>query len=160
MAALTCGLSACSPMGTAVSTAGSYDGKAKEIVVKANMKTVQNAAEKYASDHIYLYPKAIDDEFKYYFPDGDPAAKKIGTAPTNPFTGQAEWPILGKLVEVAASRANAPDPVQMGSVEYSPIDNAKSYAIRGGDANGKAIPGDNMSNSGVLLLSRDNYSKP
>ncbi len=153
-----CGASGCSQ----ANIANSYNEKAKTIVVRANMKAVQNAAEKYSKDHIYLYPTKIDDEFKYYFSGGDPTAKKVGQAPTNPFTGTAEWPVLGNVSDLSVSRSAAPEALAAGTIEYSPLNNGKSYAIRGGGEDGKAIASDNAAaaGTGTMVLSRDNYEKP
>lgn len=136
-----------------------YNERAKTIAVKANMKLVQDAAEKYFKDHTYMYPTAIDDDFKSYFAGGDPVAKKAGKAPLNPFNGTAEWPILGTLTNVEETRKQAADTLAKGAIEYSPIDGGKSYGIRGGAENGKAIIGASASNLSTLVLSRDDYNK-
>jgi hypothetical protein len=139
--------------------ADSYNEKAKTIAVKANMRTVQNAAEKYSTDHTFMYPTQIDDDFKCYFPEGDPAAKKAGKAPLNPFTGTAEWPVLGSVKDLSAARAEMPVELGKGVIEYSPLDGGKSYAIRGGAENGKAVVGDSAT-AGSTVLSRDDFEKP
>ncbi len=136
-----------------------YNERAKTIGVKANMKVVQEAAEKYFKDHTYMYPTAIDDDFKSYFPGGDPVAKKPGKAPLNPFNGTGEWPIIGTLTNVEEARKVAPDALAKGVIEYSPIDGGKSYGIRGGAESGKAIQGESASNLSTLVLSRDDFGK-
>lgn len=137
-----------------------YNEKAKTIGVKVNMKTVQTAAENYFKDHTYMYPTAIDDDFKSYFPGGDSVAKKPGTAPLNPFTGTGEWPILGTLANVEEARKATPDALVKGVIEYSPIDGGKNYGIRGGSETSKAITAEDASHMGTLVLSRDDFNKP
>ncbi|MCA9803028.1 MAG: hypothetical protein KC777_13750 [Cyanobacteria bacterium HKST-UBA02] len=139
-------------------TANSYGEKAKTIVVKSNMQLVQNAAEEYARDHTYLYPTAVDDDFKSYFENGNPPAHLAGHAPTNPFTGQGEWPVLGKAEDLLQARSAPPTPLQPGVIEYSPLNEGKSYAIRAGDEQGMAIAGEGSSKT--LVISRDTYTKP
>jgi hypothetical protein len=136
-----------------------YNERAKTIGVKANMKVVQEAAEKYFKDHTYMYPTVIDDDFKSYFPGGDSVAKKAGKAPLNPFNGTGEWPIIGTLTNVEEARKATPDVLAKGAIEYSPVDGGKSYGIRGGAETGKAITGESASNMGTLVLSRDDYGK-
>lgn len=136
-----------------------YNERAKTIGVKANMKVVQTAAESYFKDHTYMYPTVIDDDFKSYFPGGDPVAKKAGKAPLNPFTGTADWPVLGTITNIEEARKATPDALIKGTIEYSPIDGGKSYGIRGGAETNKAITGDSASNMGTLVLSRDDYNK-
>ena len=122
-----------------VGVANSFDGEAKNLAVRANMKNTQAAAEAYFKDHTYMYPKEIDDEFKSYFPGGDVASKKPGNAFINPFTGQVEWPVLGSVTSVQAARSGPTKPLNKGVIEYSPIDGGKSYAIRGGGWDDKEI---------------------
>lgn len=120
--------------------------KARDASVKANMHTVQIAAESYATDHNGNYPTDIDANFKSYFPGGSSGAaganSTAGTAPINPFTRKPEWPVIGHVTDVVASRQDAKASLGKGVVEYSPIGGspATSYAIRGGGADEKVIP--------------------
>ncbi len=138
-------------------TANTYGEKAKTIVVKVNMKTVQVAVEKYFRDHAYKYPVQIDDEMKSYFSGGDPAKKTPGTAPRNPFTGETEWPALGTITDLQATRNGAPTSLKKGVIEYSPLDGGKSYAIRGGAENDMAVSAADGNNT--VVLSRDDFEK-
>ncbi|HMP52153.1 MAG TPA: hypothetical protein PKD05_11435 [Candidatus Melainabacteria bacterium] len=137
--------------------AGSYDGAAKNLAVKANMQRVQAAAEAYFRDHTYMYPAEINDDFKSYFPGGDPASKKPGSALTNPFTGQPEWPVIGTITDLTTARAGLPKALSKGVIEYSPINGGKSYAVRAGGFDDKEIP--QMNSNSPLVLSRDNFEK-
>lgn len=135
-----------------------YNEKAKTIGVKENMKTVQAAVEKYFSDHTYMYPTVIDDDFKSYFQGGDSVAKKPGKPPLNPFTGTEEWPVMGKITNLEEARKAAPDTLGKGVIEYSPLDGGKSYGIRAGAETGKAVSSD-QNNVATLVLSRDTFNK-
>ncbi len=140
--------------------ADTYSERAKTIAVRANMVTVQAAAEKYFKDHTYMYPTMIDDDFKTYFPEGDPASKKEGKPPLNPFTGLGEWPILGSLTDLASARTATPTELKKGVIEYSPLESGKSYGIRAGADTGKAIHSEDAAQMGTLVLSRDDFQKP
>ena len=153
---VTVALSACQQ----AQVADSYSERAKTYVVKANMKKVQAAAEAYFKDHTYMYPTKIDDDFKSYFDGGDPAAKKPGKGPNNPFTGNEEWPVLGGLTDPVAARQEVPMELGKGVIEYSAVDGGKNYAIRGGAENRKSITGENESNMGSYVISRDSVDKP
>lgn len=136
-----------------------YSEKAKTWAVKGNMWAVREAAENYAKDHTYMYPTQIDDEFKSYFPGGDPKTKKPGKAPINPFTGKEEWPQLGYIVNLEDARNILPGGLKRGILEYTPLENGKSYAIRGGSEADKAIGAeDGGAETPTMVISRD--SKP
>jgi len=135
--------------------AETYDGRAKTIGVRANMVVVQEAAEKYFKDHTYMYPVTLDDDFKSYFPGGDSAAKKPGKPPINPFTGEAEWPVVGTITDLAQARSATPPAMKKGQLEYSAIDGGKNYGIRGGADTEKAIHSEDAAQMGTLVLSRD-----
>ncbi len=139
--------------------ADAFHEKAKTWVVKSNMWKVREAAEAFAKDHTYMYPTQIDDEFKSYFEGGDPKSKKPGKAPNNPFTGTDEWPQLGFIVNLEESRNVLPGPLKRGILEYTPLENGKSYAIRGGSEADKAIGAeDGGAETPTMIISRD--SKP
>lgn len=156
LTALVCStiLTSCSG-GNVVGIAGDYNDKAKTFTVIANMKVVQNNAEKYMRDHGYMYPMQIDDEFKSYFDGGDIAAKKPGNAPINPFTGSGEWPVLGSLTDISKVKSDPPVMMPKGQIEYSPLDGGKGYAIRGGDEHGMTLV--DPESKQVIVLSRDNF---
>lgn len=136
-----------------------YSEKAKTFVVKANMWKIKEAADNYSKDHLYMYPTQIDDDFKSYFAGGDPKAKKPGSAPINPFTGNPEWPIAGFLTSLEEARNVLPGPLKRGVLEYTSLEGGKSYAIRGGSELDKAIGAeDGGSDTPTLVISRD--SKP
>lgn len=147
-------LTSCSG-GNVVGMAGDYNDKAKTFTVIANMKVVQNNAEKYMRDHGYMYPMQIDDEFKSYFEGGDTAAKKPGNAPINPFTGSGEWPVLGSLTDVPKVKADPPVMLPKGQIEYSPMEGGKAYAVRGGDEHGMTLV--DAETKQVIVLTRDNF---
>lgn len=107
-----------------------------------------------------MYPTQIDDDFKSYFEGGDPASKKAGTPPINPFTGTPEWPVLGTITNLAAARQQIPIELQKGVIEYCALDGGKSYGIRGGADSGKAISSEDAAHMGTLVLSREDYNKP
>ncbi|HEY9787818.1 MAG TPA: hypothetical protein V6D17_20695 [Candidatus Obscuribacterales bacterium] len=107
--------------------------------ILANMTAVQWAAECYAEDHHGLYPTAIDDSFKKYFPGSDTAHTKAGLPLMNPATKKLEWPVLGSVQDPKKARFVEPSVMAPGKIEYSPINNGKDYAIRAGDARGKMI---------------------
>lgn len=132
-----------------------FDGKAKDLAVKSNMMRVQAAAEAYFKDHTYMYPNEINDEFKSYFAGGDVASKKPGSALTNPFTGQMEWPVIGTITDLKQARSGFAKPLQKGVIEYSPINGGKSYAIRGGGYEDKELT--MVNGAAPLVLSRDDF---
>lgn len=125
--------------------------KAKTAAVKANSRTVQICAECYATDTGGLYPTRLDDKFKSYFPGGSNGDSRGTATPgnplTNPITGEAGWPVMGKVSNVVDARNSPPEFLGKGVVEYSVIlDNRQqpsSYAIRCGDANGMTAQGTN-----------------
>jgi hypothetical protein len=132
---------------------GGFGGEASSEVTRRNMKMVQMAAESYGVDHSGSYPPNLE-LFKCYFPQGHPPSMD-GKAPTNPVTKEPEWPLDGSVTEVAAARAATPGPLKAGAVEYSVIYDAShhaiSYAVRGGDADGKALA--DRRQKGTLVLS-------
>lgn len=116
--------------------------KAKNAMVKANMRSAQIAAESYAMDKGGGYPEEIDTAFESYYPGGVPQTL-AGLAPTNPYTSKKEWPVMGMVLDVDAARNAEPGPMAKGVVEYSVIVDGGpvNYAIRGGGGNGNALSG-------------------
>ena len=121
--------------------------------VKANMRTVQWAAEMYKEEH-FKFPRAIDDEFKCYFPWGDPKKKKFGNALPNPFTGKLEYPVYVSMGGAFKERLKQPISIAPGRIEYSSSEDQSNYCIRAGDHSGKAIAGVNGAKS-TLVLAKD-----
>lgn len=122
--------------------------KAREASVKANMRTVQIAAESYATDNGGTYPAAAgSSDYLSYLPGGSSSTGSGATAgknPVNPFTNAPEAIKSGSVSDVQATRAAAPSSVgSAGNVEYSPITGAAptSYAIRGAGKSGNALGG-------------------
>ena len=106
--------------------------KARAAAVKANMRTVQIAAESYSTDNGGAYPKAIDDQFKSYFPGGGSDGKT--PAPdglSNPFDNKKEWPTMGTITDLKAAREK-PVSIPAGTIQYSLLPSGDSYAIIGG----------------------------
>jgi hypothetical protein len=128
--------------------------KAREASMKANMRTVQIAAESYATDNGGKYPSEVDTNFKSYFPGGSSggSAPTAGKAPINPYDLQTEWPVIGHVTDVAASRKDRSVSLEKGAIEYSPIGGppATSYAIRGGGDDGKVVAARDPSSALVL----------
>jgi type II secretory pathway pseudopilin PulG len=133
--------------------------KARNASVKANMRTAQIVAESYATDHNGLYPTEINGDFESYYPGGSNGGSSrepgtAGRAPVNPYDGKAEWPVIGHVKDVSASRQDVSAVLSEGEVEYSPIYTGKhqptSYAIRGGGKGGRVIAGTSPDSAFVL----------
>ncbi|MBA3993578.1 MAG: hypothetical protein C0469_08630 [Cyanobacteria bacterium DS2.3.42] len=124
-----------------------------ESLVKANMRTVQWAAELYKEEH-FKFPKTVDDEFKYYFPWGDPKKKKFGNALPNPYSGKLEYPVFVNMTGAYRERLKAPASTAPGRIEYSSSDEQSNYCIRGGGGKGKAIVGVGGAKT-TLVLAKD-----
>lgn len=121
--------------------------------VKANMRTVQWAAELYKEEN-FKFPKVVDDKFKYYFPWGDPKKKKFGNPLPNPFTGKLEYPVYSPMASAFKERLKPPISIPPGRIEYSGNEDLSNYSIRGGDHTGKAIVGVSGVRS-TLILAKD-----
>lgn len=143
----------------AIGFADGSQARARDEGVRANMRTVQIAAESYATDTGGMYPTAMDTAFKSYFEGGDAKGTVEGKPPVNPFTNKGEWPVIGKLDwkqndDPSASHdlpGASTDVIGKGVLEYSPQDPPTTYAIRGGDHSGHPI--DNPQNSKMMVLS-------
>lgn len=122
--------------------------------VKANMRTVQWAAEFYAESHRGVFPQGIDHEFKCYFPGGNAKTNKQGSALPNPYTGKLEWPVKGSARDIKSERVRRPGPIKPGVIEYNSVNFMTNYVIRGGDGSGRAIFGLNGPNS-TFVVARD-----
>ncbi len=155
--AITLSVAATGCAGGGANVPDTINERAKTIVVRSNLNEVQKAAEKYFKDHTYMYPTAIDDDFKSYFEGGDPATKKPGKPPINPFTGNPEFPVLGTITDLAQARQAPPGDLKRGVIEYNALEGGKSYGIRGGDEKDKALHSEDAAQAGTLIISRDTW---
>lgn len=105
--------------------------KVRNASIKGNMRSVQIAAESYASDFSH-YPTKLDAAFQSYFMDGGNDGKQPGSAPTNPVTKAPEWPLVLKAGETKSCPS-------AGTVIYMCAPNGKSYSIYGVGADGKYL---------------------
>lgn len=122
--------------------------RARESLLKANMRSVELAVESYAIDAGGNYPKAIDALLKSYFPHGSNGQPETaGEAPENPYTMKKEFPVLGHVTSVAAARQDTSQTLAPGCIQYSLMGNNK-YAIIGADEHGKPIKAEN----GVMFV--------
>ena len=120
--------------------------KAKLSSVKANMHTVQLAAESYATDTGGVYGTIAD--CKPYFPGGSSAiGGAAGKYPTNPFTNTADQTPddagLADSAAIQAARAAAPGSKAgtAGNTGYAKTGDDLSYGILGYDQAGKSVAG-------------------
>jgi hypothetical protein len=121
--------------------------------LRENMQRVQMAAEQYASNHgSDRYPTVLDDEFKSYFPGGVEGKRPAPVGPVNVYTGSNEFPSIGRVVSVNASRMGGRFPVSPGKIIYAPIEDGKGYAIMGGAGDGSVMMDDKHPDQ-VLVLS-------
>lgn len=113
----------------------------KENYVRDNMRKVQAAAEGYASHHQGRYPTKIDKAFHSYFPFGGSDDETFSTLSCiyNPYTHSKDLPILGTLKSVDEGLRQLSKKIAEGATEYSPLENGKSYAIRGGGEKGAIL---------------------
>lgn len=120
-------------------------GKAKTAAVKGNMRTVQIASESYATDAGGSYDSGTS--YQNYLPGGSNtlAGSSPGALPVNPVTGKSQTAIPSASITTSAvvktTRTTAPGTFTAGEVGYSQVDAGNSYAIVGGDANGKQVTG-------------------
>lgn len=130
--------------------------KAKSAAVKGNMRTVQIASESYATDSGGSYAQdcgnaaagALAGGCGPYFPGGsNTLAGALGTYPTNPISGAAgAAPAAGGFTLATRNAVATATAIAAGTLTYDPIQNAGgtaniSYAVCGGDSNGKAVAG-------------------
>jgi prepilin-type N-terminal cleavage/methylation domain-containing protein len=120
-------------------------GKAKTAAVKGNMRTVQIASESYATDSGGSY--SADTTYQNYLPGGSNTLTggTPGALPVNPVTGKVQASIGSASITTSAAikttRTSPPGSFTAGDVGYSQCDAGNSYAIVGGDANGKSVTG-------------------
>ena len=128
--------------------------KSKATAVKGNMRTVQIAAEGFATDSGGSYADGCGNAVPVnatsggcgpYFPGGgNSLGGAIGTYPPNPCTGATDA-TPGTTANIA-DRLSAATSVAIatGTVNYKPIraNSANiSYAVEGGDAMGNSVAG-------------------
>jgi transcriptional regulator with XRE-family HTH domain len=119
-----------------------------ELVVKAAMSNLQLAVETFAQKH-KRYPRN-ESELRECL---------CGKLPVNPFTQKAECPSIGTAVdEEYATRVSCV--LEPGQIEYSPMNKGANYIIRGGAANGKALPGPAPGSTYVLSGNLRSYNQP
>ncbi len=128
--------------------------KAREASVKANMRTVQIAAETYATDNSGSYPAQVDTAFESYFPGGTSDGKTAAIAgPINPFTGVAAWPTGSTLTGTPAALRN-PGPPPSGSageIKFLAATPPTTYGITGCGKSGTPLGG--LTSGTYLVLS-------
>jgi hypothetical protein len=156
---LTLSLTACASDAPSGFEPAGVGGESRKIVqdpqrdqeLRESMQRVQLAAEHYASDHgSDGYPLTIDDQFKSYFPGGIEGKRPAPIGPVNVYTGVNEFPSLGKIVTVQASRLGGRFPMAPGKIIYAPVDNGQAYAIMGGAGDGLVLMDDK--NPGQVLV--------
>lgn len=120
--------------------------KAREASVKANMRTVQIAAETYATDNSGTYPTSVGTPLESYFPGGGSDGVTLGTAvgPVNPFTGTAGFPTGSTMSGTAALlRAGNPMPPTgtMGQIYFLSASPPTTYGVTGCGKTGNPLNG-------------------
>ncbi len=105
----------------------------KRSRVLSNMQDWHKAALDYAEAHQGFFPKK-SAELRNYFHQANSV---------NPFTNEPQWPIEGNIKSVSVARKRTGEFIGKGVIEYSVIFDSlgfpSSFAIRGGDEDGKAI---------------------
>lgn len=120
--------------------------KAKAAEVKSNMRSVQIAAEGYATDNNGIYPTSFA-QLSPYLPGG---SLKIGGASgslTNPVSFYTPSLVDGSglvsvdVISIWREKIITRSDLKPGQVAYSAVDNGKSYAITGADPHGMQLSG-------------------
>lgn len=123
----------------------SAQAKAKTAAVKGNMRTVQIASEAYATDSGGAYCDST--LYQNYLPGGsNTMSGSAGNLPQNPVSGGTSTITDAGLASSSAiqgRRTTAAESVTFaaGQLGYCVSDSGNSYAVVGGDANGKSVPG-------------------
>ncbi len=127
--------------------------KAREASVKGNMRTAQIAAEMYATDAAGKYPTALADIEPYYPGGNSTIGGTPGKFPLNPFTSQPDTPDVGSFAGTMDTlRTDKTQTVSgPGKVKYMEVGTGTSYAIIGGNKEGKALGG--LTANTILVLS-------
>lgn len=119
--------------------------KAKAASVKGNERTIQIAAESYATDTGGAYA-AAGANLTTYLPGGsNQQTGTAGTIPTNPVTGivsKISAPGLSTSAKIQAQRTTLVTAWGTGGdLGYDQADVGTSYAVTGGDADGNYTSG-------------------
>lgn len=123
--------------------------KAKTASIKGNMRTIQIAAESYATDSGGSYA-ANGGTWKNYLPGGsNTIAGTAGTLPTNPVTGKPPATVndtgLATTTDIQKQKTTAAagvkSPAAAGDPSYGQADAGNSYAVAGGDPDGNYVSG-------------------
>lgn len=125
--------------------------KGKDDLVAEQMVEFERALQSYAVEHEGRYPAKIDDSFKSYYKGGH-----------NYFSNQDEMPVNGRRPGLEALRKGKRPHIEPGVIEYSSLEDGKSFAIIGGAHDGKALTVSEDSDQ-VLVLPRpapDDYDAP
>ncbi len=121
------------------------ENKANDDKTRVNLIITQVALESYAADHNNLYPAAVDDALKSYYPGGMADGKTpVSQGPVNSYTKQPEFPIVAKLPATPVaicSEEPASTGGERGQVVYVPQDDRRTYALLGTTGSGKSIAG-------------------
>jgi len=124
----------------------------KERDVVLGMRRVQQAVERYASDHgTDNYPMSVE-EMKTYLPGGDEDKVKASIGQVNVFTSVNEFPFDGVVKDLHTARFGKRADIAPGKILYCPLNAGKAYAIMGGAHDGKALMDENYPGQ-VLVLS-------
>jgi hypothetical protein len=120
---------------------------AKTASIKGNMRTVQIAAESFATDNHGIYAQSLDQLLPYLPGGSAKIGGKPGTPPANPLSGAAPGVVQGfkavsnrQIASIKKTLAGISD-LKPGQVSYSPSTDCKSYAIMGADPGGMQIRG-------------------
>lgn len=119
-----------------------------ELDVVANMTRLQLAVETYAANH-HKYPqdkRELEEAL-------------CGRELVNPFNRQPEIPTIGTAIDEEFATQTSFE-LLPGEIEYSPINSGVNYIIRGGAANGKALPGPSPGFTYTLSGNLRSYNQP
>jgi prepilin-type N-terminal cleavage/methylation domain-containing protein len=118
--------------------------KAKTASVKGNMRTVQIAAESYATDSGGAYGANVTAIGPYLPGGSNTLGGTAGANPMNPVTGASTAIASGgctNVVTLRAASAATSFPGGAGNVAYDQLLSGTSYGVTGGGANGQYCPG-------------------
>jgi hypothetical protein len=122
--------------------------KAESAAVKGNMRTVQIAAESYASDNNGVYATELSQLLPYFPKGSNSIGGNAGALPINPVSGSSVESVIdgskmASVERVLDLRTVDTDKsiLQAGQIGYFSSGIGKSYAILGADAEARDIPG-------------------
>src|SRR6185437_1943194 len=132
--------------GTGLANYISAQSKSKVAQTKANMHTIQLAAESYGSDTAGWYPSTAADLAPYLPGGSNTPGGAAGAWPVNPFStsGQSDPPDdRSNITNVVAARSQAAGSLHdtPGKVVYDHGLDTHAYAIWGCNDNGNSIAG-------------------